>query len=728
MRRSKLRNKRPKALFGEVAAAGIQAAATLAAAGIQARQMASSAKEQANAQIQGAQMQAKSIEQTNQNNNTLQQQSQQFIASENEANRQLQRDWQMNMQLAQGMLTSEDRRAESRIQVKKGGKVRRSSKGLRDASFPLRAGNLPFQVTDGGGVLYEGATPEGFDLYEIVGHDHEHYHKTGGNKDRKIYAKGGKYKSGVGIKFGNGQVVEGEGNQNTGQGEYLLVTPDAGYFISKHSINGFNPAQAINAGMHPLQAYQLQEANKNGSSPVGRMYAKGGLYVQPVLATGYPVQDLNFDMVGPNSAYLMQRPALKRGGRVKAKLGYNGYQLGKPGWWGWTATGGGGNGPYFSEVFPSYIDSNIPDWLKAHSRVPAINFGNINYSSSQSTNPSGQIIKTSGSKSFRDRLRGISGNLWGAGLTTLGNLGGAWLTSWGANRASKYLSKAYTDSADILANAYDRLQGVDMNSLKREDFAGAHYMPVVQSVYQNVNPQLENTNREFRRLMRATNAGTLSTAARLSRQYGANSAAAEQRSAIYADQANREAQARLQDTQMINEAAAKNAELDVQSSRDFTSHYVDLLKYNADIANERITGRAQAIADGMLGAAGARATAAQTSGQSWGNALANSGQAFGNALATDAKYRAELEMARIGASRRGELSYLKRLGSTDEINAEVNRLYSMLNNPNLSEQAKNEIQTELAYLTSDLYENSRNINNFNISMSKLGRMRGLATR
>lgn len=648
MRRSKLRNKRPKALFGEVAAAGIQAAATLAAAGIQARQMASSAKEQANAQIQGAQMQAKSIEQTNQNNNTLQQQSQQFIASENEANRQLQRDWQMNMQLAQGMLTSEDRRAESRIQVKKGGKVRRSNKGLRDASFPLRAGNLPFQVTDGGGVIPVGTTPEGYDLYEIIGNDHDHYHKT----------RGGKRKSGVGIKFGNGQVVEGEGNQNSNQGEYLLTTPDAGFFISKHSVNGFNPAEAVNAGMSPIDAYQIQEANKNGSSPVGRRYAaKAGLYVQPVLATGYPVQDLNFDMVGPNSAYIMQRPTLKRGGRVKAKLGYNGYQLGKPGWWGWTATGDGGNGPYFSEVFPSYIDSNIPDWLKAHSRVPAINFGNINYSSSQSTNPSGQIIKTSGSKSFRDRLRGMSGNLWGAGLTTLGNLGGAWLTSWGANRASKYLSKAYTDSADILANAYDRLQGVDMSSLKREDFAGAHYMPVVQSVYQNVNPQLENTNREFRRLMRATNAGTLSTAARLSRQAGANSAAAEQRSAIYADQANREAQARLQNTQMINEAAAKNAEMDIQARRDYMGHYVDLLKYNNDIANERITGRAQAIADGMLGGAGARATAAQAIGQSWGNAIAGSGQAFGNALAMDAKQRSDLQMALAGASTTGQYNY-----------------------------------------------------------------------
>lgn len=715
MRRSKLRNKRPKALFGEVAA-GIQAAATLAAAGIQARQMASSAKEQANAQIQGAQMQAKSIEQTNQNNNTLQQQSQQFIASENEANRQLQRDWQMNMQLAQGMLTSEDRRAESRIQVKKGGKVRRSNKGLRDASFPLRAGNLPFQVTDGGGVIPIGTTPEGYDLYEIIGNDHDHYHKT----------RGGKRKSGVGIKFGNGQVVEGEGNQNSSQGEYLLTTPDAGFFISKHSVNGFNPAEAVNAGMSPIAAYQLQEANKNGSSPVGRMYAKAGLCVQPVLATGYPVQDLNFDMVGPNTAYLMQRPTLKRGGRVKAAYGFVSYPLAYKNFSGYFS---GFSNPFPKAQAPTY---NIQTPVFG-STAPVNNGLSINPTANTigvTPQRTAYEIKngSSSNKSFYDKLRSISGNLWGAGITTLGNLGGAWLTSWGANRASEYLSKAYTDSADILANAYDRLQGVDMNSLKREDFAGAHYMPVVQSVYQNVNSQLENTNREFRRLMRATNAGTLSTAARLSRQYGANSAAAEQRSAIYADQANREAQARLQNNQMINEAAAKNAEMDIQASRDFTSHYVDLLKYNADIANERITGRAQAIADGMLGAAGARATAAQSSGQSLGNALANSGQAFGNALATDAKYRAELEMARIGASRRGELSYLKRLGSADEINAEVNRLYSMLSNPNLTEQAKTEIQTELVYLTSDLYENSRNINNFNISMSKLGRMRGLTNR
>ena len=628
MKKRKLRNNRPKALFGEVAAAGIQAAATLAAAGIQARQMASSAKEQANAQIQGAQMQAKSIEQTNQNNNQLQQQSQQFIASENEANRQIQRDLQMNLQLQSGALDSEQRRMASRIQVKKGGKVRRSNKGLRDASFPLRAGNLPFRVTDGGGVIPIGTTPEGYDLYEIIGNDHDHYHKT----------KSGKHKSGVGIKFGNGQVVEGEGNQNSSQGEYLLTTPDAGFFISKHNVNGFNPAEAVNAGMSPIDAYQLQEANKNGSSPVGRnrYKATAGVSTNYILPTDYPVIDnIGFDLAPIN--VVLSRRQLKKGGRVKAAWGGVNYPLAYRNFSGF-------NGLTYPSNYgtPNYKLNYIqPDWY---------GFNNSNnYNNASST--------TRINKSFRDRLRGISGNLWGAGLTTLGNLGGAWLTSWGANRASKYLSKAYTDSAEILAGAYDKLQGVDMSSLKREDFASAYYMPVVQSVYHNINPQLENINREFRRLMRATNAGTLSSAARLSRMTNANAAAEEQRSAAYAEKANREAQTRLQNTQMINEAAAKNAELAVQSSRDFTSHYIDLLKYNNDIANERITGRAQAIADGMLGGAGARATAAQAIGQSWGNAIAGSGQAFGNAVATDTKQRNDLQMALAGASTTGQYNY-----------------------------------------------------------------------
>ena len=563
MRRSKLRNKRPKALFGEVAAAGIQAAATLAAAGIQARQMASSAKEQANAQIQGAQMQAKSIEQTNQNNNTLQQQSQQFIASENEANRQLQRDWQMNMQLAQGMLTSEDRRAESRIQVKKGGKVRRSNKGLRDASFPLRAGNLPFQVTDGGGVIPVGTTPEGYDLYEIVGNDHDHYHKT----------KGGKRKSGVGIKFGNGQIVEGEGNQNSSQGEYLLTTPDAGFFISKHSVNGFNPAEAVNAGMSPIAAYQLQEANKNGNSPVGRRYAKGGLYVQPVLATGYPVQDLNFDMVGPNTAYLMQRPSLKRGGRVKA----------------------------------------------------------------------------------------VNGNIVGGWITGGGNILGGVLGGLGNYWAGRIGARASMEALPYLTNAYRNLKTIDLSSIKRDSFTGANVMPVVQSVHQGINNRLENINRGAGRSIKANNAGTLSSAARQSRMNTINTAAAEQRSQAYEDQANRQNQLALENTKMINEAGMKNAELNSQWNRDYMTNMLGMMQYNNDIVNSGIMGEAEARANAIIGAAQSRAVGTQGLWSNIGSGLAAGAGAVGAGYSAASREQKELESVLWGSDLDNRVSYLAQI-------------------------------------------------------------------
>ena len=143
--------------------------------------------------------------------------------------------------------------------------------------------------------------------------------------------------------------------------------------------------------------------------------------------------------------------------------------------------------------------------------------------------------------------------------------------------------------------------------------------------------------------------------------------------------------------------------MDIQSRRDYMSQYVDLLKYNNDIANERITGRAQSIADGMLGGAGARATAQQAIGQSWGNAIAGSGQAFGNALAMDAKQRNDLMMARVSATRAGELNYLKYYASPTERNAEVNRLDAIINNPNSTSDQIAEARRERAHITGQYY-------------------------
>lgn len=250
----KLRNMkcRRRAPFGsqEVAtltAAGINAAATLVSAGIASKATKDSAKQQADAINSQAIKQSNALAEQNRKNKELQEQSIEFMREENAENRAIQKDMQMQLQMAMGQQNTNDRLEASKIKVKNGGKVKR----LKSAK--PNSNNLNFSVTDGGGVAFLGNTPEGYELYELYGNDHEHYHK----------AQNGKSKTGVGIKFEDGEVIEGEGNQNTSSGEKLLVTPDNGYFISKHTIKGFNPAKAIDNGLHPMVAFQMQESIKN---------------------------------------------------------------------------------------------------------------------------------------------------------------------------------------------------------------------------------------------------------------------------------------------------------------------------------------------------------------------------------------------------------------------------------------------------------------------------------
>ena len=663
MRKKKLRNTRPKALFGEVAAAGITAAATLAAAGIGAAATAKAAKEQSAATIENAKQQAASIEATNVNNNQLQQQSQQFIAQENEANRQIQRDLQMNLQLQGGALDTEQRRMASRIQVKKGGRVK-SRKKLRDAQFPLRGSDTDIKVTDGGYLEYIGDSPEGYPLYKAHGDTHKQYHKVGK-----------KYKSGIGIKVPGRETIEVENGETLAD---RLASPHGDVAIaSRLSHNGLYPAQSIDAGAPVDDVIAAQEVVNlhNGNSPIdrNRYAALAGVSTNYILPTDYPLDNLGFDMSGINVA--AARRQLKKGGRCKA----------------WAGT----RYPVAYSPFSGASTLTYPN-----------NYGkptySLDYDKPDFSNPlygyRGPDANNTTQTPKRSRWSGLSGNLVGAGLTTLGNIGGALLTNWGASRASRALNNAYLESGKLLADAYGNLKTVDMSSLSRDTFRNQHYMPVVRSSVYNVNPELSDVNRQTRRTMRAVDSNTLSSAARLSRMGGINTAADEARSKIYAEKGNREEAIKQENAKMINEAAAKNAELDIQSRRDYMGHYIDLLKYNNDIANERITGRAQALSDAIMGGVGARAAYMQSAGQSWGNAIAGSGQAFGNAFATDTKQHTDIEMARLSASRSGELSYLRRFGSPDEINREVARLESIINNPNTSADFKQQAIRDRDYL------------------------------
>ena len=320
---------RRKAIFGTgeaaiLAAAGINVAGTMAASAIGANATKKAAHDQANATIQSAQKQAQAIKDQNAKSKELQQESQEFIKEQNAENRELQKDIQLQLQMLTGQQNVNDRLEASKIQVKNGGSTKRKLRlAGKFPSFLRGSGNMPFVVTDGGTVIPIGRTPEGYDIYEILGNDHEHYHK----------AQGGKNKTGVGIKFADGNVIEGEGNQNTNQGEIMVNTPNNAYFISKHSIAGFNPAKMTIGGMHPLQAYAIQEqlkaANgisddgKHNSTPVEKKLLGGepnslyAMYNQ--IGPQMGVDTIGDTTVGVASQFTDKKRSLKCGGKTRRK-------------------------------------------------------------------------------------------------------------------------------------------------------------------------------------------------------------------------------------------------------------------------------------------------------------------------------------------------------------------------------------------------------------------------
>lgn len=323
MARRKLRNIRAR----REAAFGADGAVTASAIALQTASQVAQMVQSRNATIQNAQLQANAqtraaTTQANalaKQNTIATQNAEKQIETQKEAqaeNKDIQNNYYLALQTLMGQQNQNDRLEASKIQVRNGGDA--GSKNKTPISYLQGGlqGNMPFKVTDGGGVIPVGVTPEGFNLYEVIGNDHNHYHKT----------KNGKHKTGVGFKFANGSVIEGEGNQRSGQGEYLMTTPNDAVFISKHSINGFNPAQAVNNGMNPLQAFQLQEYIKtaNGISDDGKHDTKPP-FKKNIAMTGTSLNPLLYNvglgmpttLVGAN----VFRQSLRNGGRAQALNG-----------------------------------------------------------------------------------------------------------------------------------------------------------------------------------------------------------------------------------------------------------------------------------------------------------------------------------------------------------------------------------------------------------------------
>ncbi len=674
----KLRNAgRRKALFGIadtgdaaiLAAAGINAATQMAAAGINSAATKQAAREQADATLQNAQRQAEAIKDQTDRSREYQMNSQNFIKEENAQNRELQKNIQMQLQMLAGQQNVNDRYEASKIKVRNGGHTKRKLRNVGyDTSLLRGSDNMPFTVTDGGGVIALGSTPEGYDLYEIYGNDHEHYHKT----------RGGKHKSGVGIKFADGNVIEGEGNQHGPAGEKMLVTPDNAYFISRHTLKGFNPAKNVDAGMNPVLAYAIQEQIKaengisddgNGSSPVKKIMGGGTVddYSIYNMTGPQPGVDTIGDTVA-GIAYINQnnKRRLRNGGKCRRAMRPGGSLK-----WDW-ATGsfvnpdGTTNKP---TINPTGLTINgnrwnwsTGDWVNVtpqeQTRVPY---------KPQSVTTTPKQNTSSGTRSgFWN-----SPDLWGAGITALGNLGGAWITSAGNRRAARTLAGAYDKAANLMSDAYNSLQTIDMNNIRREDYAAAHAMPALQAPVSQAAAPLAGVDRQLQR--RLANAGRYS-ASGASAQRRMNIAevdAQDMRNKIYSEDQQLMQNIRQQNAQRITEAAMENARLDAAANQQYAGAYLDMLKYNNDIVNERILGASGALAEGAVNGANAISQAQASNAAAWAQSLVGSSQGFSNALTNMATRRANLEMVKLGAAGDTQASYYANSGLSTVQEAEA---------------------------------------------------------
>ena len=718
MSKRRLRNagNRPKALFGAeaaaiLAAAGINVAGTMAASAINASATKKAAQDQAKATIQAAQRQSQAIKDQTARSREYQQQAQEFTREENAENRELQKDVQMTLQMMAGQQNVNDRLEASKIKVKAGGSTNKRTLGNKQ-QFLLRGGNMPFQVTDGGGVIPVGRTPEGFDLYEIVGNDHEHYHKT------RQLKTGGKYKSGVGIKFADGNIVEGEGNQNSNQGELMLVTPDNAYFISKHNIAGFNPAKLVEQGIHPIEAFNLQEKAK-AIAGIEDDGTKAKLGKKKFLIGGtpslYDYTNMGYPQVGTDTiadtaagvVYGVQNPTEKRslkcGGKARVKAPWGTDAQGRRIWISDTSSnttnttssgpGNGGRNSYYGQTTGGNASSsttprgyNGGPGTGGRTGVNTYGGGNIEPNTTPSNNGGQQ---GSGSASigggFGDWVNN-NADLIGAGLNALGNFGGAWITSSANRSAARTLADAYNRGADIMAEAYRNLQTIDMNSLRREDYRAAHMMPALQAPVSFAASQIAGIDRSLQRRLRNAGRYSMSSAAAQERMANAEVEAQDQRNRVYSADQQQMQNIRQANAERVTESAKTNAMLDTEANKQFGQDYLNLLKYNNDIENTKILGSAGALSEGAINGASAISQGQTSSAQSWATALANSGLTFSNTLSTMAKRRADFENVMLGATTDAQINQIARTGSRREKQARLEAVRAAINSGKLSSE------------------------------------------
>ena len=369
----------------------------------------------------------------------------------------------------------------------------------------------------------------------------------------------------------------------------MLVTPDDAMFISKHSINGFNPTKAVLAGMHPVDAFNIQEFNKTSYYP-------------------------------------------KRNNRRLAALGLNIYDQ-QPG--------------IVTDTIQArsrvLSDGDVEDYLNNGYNVM---HGQLNQTDLSRTNAmrakkgcSLKRMKAAGGTRWKDMNDLQKLGIIGAGVNGLGAIGNTIANIVGSNAitsannyAAGLLGEAWDKYGADMAAAWRSRKGIDESIISDDDY---HYTPAVAAIRTarvNKNADLENLRRQEAAEKNLAARESLSSAKRSILRGQINDKYNSLRNQVYQEQDNQEEQIKQENAQMSNQMNITNAELNQRTKQNKTAAKLELAKYNNVIANENIMGATDAELTALLNKTGIQADTAKANAASRSNMGLNIANTLNNAL------------------------------------------------------------------------------------------------
>ena len=221
-------------------------------------------------------------------------------------------------------------------------------------------------------------------------------------------------------------------------------------------------------------------------------------------------------------------------------------------------------------------------------------------------------------------------------------------------------------------------------------------MPALQAPISQSAAPIAAVNRQLQR--RLSNAGkySASSAAAQNRMASAEIDAQDAKAKIETANQEQIQKIRQANAERVTQASMQNAQNDIKANKQYSNVYLNLLKYNNDIENQRLLGSAGALSEGAINAAGAIANAHTANATAWNNAIVNSGQSFANTLSAMATRKADLEKVMLGANGDTRSLYYANNGSYGDAKNYYNNLirqYDLIKN-----STKPEDQDTKAYL------------------------------